>query len=131
MRLLRLFLLVASLCSCALAQGTTRPVVLTWTASTSTTVTGYSVFVCTVPTGGTSCTPDVTGTPLATVSGLTYTTQQPTLVAYGFSVVAVSPACTPTTPPTSPCGTSAPVTLSYVPVPPQPNGETNVVVVVP
>jgi len=123
-----IFLVVTTLMQ---AQSGTRPVVLSWTASTASTVTGYSIFSCTVATGGTSCTPSVTATPLTTVTGVTYTATEPAGSAYGFSVVAVSPACTPTTPLTSPCGNSVPVTLTYVPVPFQPAGETNVVVVVP
>jgi hypothetical protein len=128
MRKLVLLLLIAV----PLAAGAqSRPVVLSWTASTSSTVTGYSVYSCAVASGGTSCTPSVAGTPLATVTGTTYTTSEATGSAYGFSVTAVAPACTPTTPLASPCGQSAPVTVTYVPVPPQVAGETNLVVVVP
>src|ERR1039458_4325714 len=68
-----MFLVVATLTQ---AQSSTRPVVLSWTASTASTVTGYSIFSCAVATGGTSCTPSVTGIPLTTVTGVTYTTTE-------------------------------------------------------
>jgi hypothetical protein len=115
----------------AQAQAATRPVVLTWTASTSTTVTGYAVFRCAPVSPNTSCTPVTTGTPLASVSGTTYTDTPNTIATYGYSVVAVAPACTPTTPNTTPCGQGAAVTLTAVPVPPQTAGATNIIVVVP
>jgi len=130
MRFLRSLLLLFAGAT-AFAQAATRPVVITWTASTSTSVTGYSVFTCTVASGGTSCTPSLTGTPAASVSGTTATLTETTGLAYGVSVVAVAPPCGPTTPPTTACGNSAPATLSYVPVPPQVAGASNIVVVVP
>jgi hypothetical protein len=122
-------ILLAAMLPAAAAQS--RNVVLSWTASTSSGVTGYEVFGCTVASGGTSCTPSTTGTPLATVTGATYTISEPTGAAYGYSIVTVTPACTPTTPLTTPCGNSAPVIVSYVPVPPQTNGASNLVIVVP
>jgi hypothetical protein len=51
-------------------------------------------------------------------------------VAYGFSVVAVSPACSLTGSPTVACGNSAPDVVAYVPVPPQPPPPTNDIIVV-
>lgn len=125
-----LVLLIVVVSVSAMAQS--RPVAITWTASTSSSVSGYNVYGCTVTTGN-SCTPNITGTPLnsSLVSGTSFVIQEPISTAYGFSVVAVSPACTPTTPITTPCGTSSPLTANYVPVPPNPNPGTNVVVVVP
>lgn len=115
----------------AQAQAATRPVVLTWTASTSTSVTGYSIFRCTPVSPNTACTPSTTGTPLATVTGTTYTDNPNTGTTEGYSVVAVAPACTSSTPNTTPCGQSAAATLTAVPVPPQTAGATNIIVVVP
>lgn len=113
------------------AQAATRPVVLTWTASTSNSVTGYAVLRCATISPATACTPNPTSTPLATVSGTTYTDTPNTQTTYGYSVVALAPACTPTTPTTTPCGSSAAATLTAVPVPPQTAGATNVIIVVP
>lgn len=113
------------------AQAATRPVVLTWTASTSSSVTGYAVLRCATISPATACTPNPTSTPLATVSGTTYTDNPNTQTTYGYSVVALAPACTPTTPTTTPCGSSAAATLTAVPVPPQTAGATNVIIVVP
>lgn len=114
------------------AQSASRPVVLSWTPSTSSGVTGYAIYRCIVASGGTSCAPSTTGTPLATASGTTYTdTTTSTGSAYGYTIIAQAPACTSSTPLTTPCGNSAPVTVSYVPVPPQTSGASNVVVVVP
>jgi hypothetical protein len=114
----------------SMAQAATRTVVLSWTASTSTSVTGYSVYSCTVPAGGTSCTPSITGTGTS-VTGTTYTVQEATGQAYGFSVIAVAPPCSNVTPTSTPCGNSVPATVTFVPVPPQTSGASNVVVVVP
>ena len=130
MKILKWFAVLLFLALPLMAQSS-RPVVLTWNASPSSGITGYSVYACTVPTSGTSCTPSLTGTPLATVTGLTYTTTEPIQIAYGFSVIVNGPACTSSTPLTQPCGNSAPVTVSYVPVPPNVAGESNLVVVVP
>lgn len=108
-----------------------RPVSVTWTASTSSSVTGYSVFRCTVPAGQTSCTPSVTGAPLKTVTGTSFSDSAPIGAAYGYSVVANAPACSPTSSLSVPCGTSGPATLGYIPVPPQTDGAHNTVIVVP
>ncbi len=128
----RIVLVAALLCACAipsLAQAATRPVVLTWVASTSSGITGYSIYRCTV--SGTTCTPNLNGTPLATVTGLTYTDSATTQTTYGYSVVANAPACTPTSPPTTACGNSPAAVLGAVPVPPQANAVSTFVIVVP
>lgn len=127
MKELAIFLLMSVSLS---AQAATRSVILTWTASTSTTVTGYSVYRCTVVSPATTCTPNVSGTAIGTSTGTSYTDSAATGSAYGYSVVANAPACTGSTPVTSPCGTSAPASTT-VPVPPQTAGATNVIVVVP
>src|SRR6266700_8058487 len=100
----RAFLVFFALSLSALAQAATRPVVLNWTASTSTSVTKYSIYGCTAVSPATSCTPDITGTPIATVSGLTYTEQTATGNYRGYYVVAVAPACSSTSSITTPCG---------------------------
>lgn len=114
----------------AQAQAATRPVVLNFTASTSSSVTGYAVFRCTVVSPATTCTADVTGTPIGSVTQTPFVDNPTVLAAYGYSLVAVSPKCTPTTPVTTPCGNSAPATVT-VPVPPPPASGTAVIVVVP
>lgn len=126
MRILALLLLTLS----AAAQTPTRSVVLSWTASTSTSVTGYSVYSCTVAAPASSCTPSLTGTPVTT-SGTTLTLSEPVNAAYGYSVVANAPACTSSTPVGTACGNSSPLTVGFVPVLPQPASGSNVVVVVP
>lgn len=139
MKTLRLFCVIAifslsgGLMNLAQAAAqTTRPVVLTWVASTSSSVTGYNIFRCTVVPPAIACTPAVTGTSIGTVTGVTYTDSAvPVQATYGYSVVAVAPACTGTSSPTVPCGNSAPATLNSVPVPPQTGGATNIIVVVP
>ena len=108
----------------------TRTVNITWTASTSS-VSNYVIYSCTVPSGNTSCTPNVTGTPIGTVTTTSFTTSETTGVAYGFSVVAEAQPCTSTSSLTVPCGSAPPDTLTYVPVPPVVAGETNLVIVVP
>jgi len=132
MKMLRVvLLLLPALAISALAQAASRNVVLSWSASPSTSVTGYSIYICTVASGGTSCTPNLTSTPLCTVAGLTCTVLEPTQAAYGFSIVANGPACSMTSSLTVPCGNAPPTTLSYIPVPPTVAGESNMVVVVP
>lgn len=130
-----LFLVAFALCLCSLpataAAQAQRQVVLTWTASTSTSVTGYNVFRCSVPSGGTTCTPVLTGTPLGSASGTTFTDTVAVQTTYGYSVVATAPPCSLTTPNTTPCGSSTPATLTAVPVPPQTAGAQNLIVVVP
>lgn len=128
----RIILAFALVLASSLAMAAqSRPVVITWTASTSASVTGYAIYSCTVPSGGTSCTPSTSGTPLATVTTTTFAISEPISTTYGYSVVAQAPACTPTTPLTTPCGSAPPVTVTAVPVPPQVAGASNVVVVVP
>lgn len=126
----RIFSLILAFSCLSFAQAATRPVVLTWTASTSSSVTGYAVYSCTVPSGATSCTPTMTGTPNV-VTGTTFTIQETVNAAYGFSIVAQAPACSSTTPMGTPCGNASPATVTYVPVPPQTAGATQVIVVVP
>ncbi|MGD0760232.1 MAG: hypothetical protein ABR921_15140 [Candidatus Sulfotelmatobacter sp.] len=55
----------------AMAAAQSRTVTLTWVASTSSAVTAYNVYSCTVVSPATSCTPVVSGTPLATVTAPT------------------------------------------------------------
>ena len=129
--MLKQVLVVIVLCIATLAQAGTRAVNLTWVAPAGGGVTNYTIYACTVPTGGTSCTPSVTGTPVGTVTTTSFSTTEATGLGYGFTVVANYPPCTSTSPITTPCGGGGSVTVSFVPVPPQGTGATNVVVVVP
>lgn len=113
------------------AQAATRPAILTWTASTSTGVTGYGVFRCAVVSPATTCVPNTAGTPLATVSGLTYTDNPVIGTAYGYSVVAEAASCSSTTGLTAVCGNSAGAGPGYVPVPLLVDGAHSVTVVIP
>lgn len=115
----------------AFAQAASRPVNVTWTVSTSPGVVNYTVFTCVVPSAGTSCTPPITGTPVATVTTGSVVLTETTGQAYGISVVTNAAPCTLSTPLTTACGSSAPATLAYVPVPLVVSGSSNIVVVVP
>lgn len=115
------------LCSAALfAQGATRTVALAWTASTSTGVNGYNVYRATSASGPFT----LLNTALVTVtsySDLSATVGQ----TYTYEVAAVAPACTPTTPATTPCGQSPMSVPSTTTVPPQPAVTVTVTVAVP
>lgn len=114
--------------------GTTRLVTLSWTASVSTGITGY-----TISTGSSAAGPFVqvgcTGTvPGSTcVSGSTSTTSAYNDVetignTVWYQVVAVAAPCTSTTPVTTPCGISQPAGTSTT-IPARPAITTVVVVV--
>lgn len=124
-------LLLFALASVASAQAATRPVNMTWTAPTGGGVTNYTIFKCNVPTGGLSCTPILTGTPIGTVTATSFSTTETVGAAYGYAVVANYPACTLTSSLTTPCGAGGSVTVNFVPVPPQGGSATNVVIVEP
>lgn len=131
----RLLALVILFAASACAQS--RNIVLTWTASTSTGITGYAVLMAATPTGtfaqigcvgsvaGSTC---VSGT---TASTTTYTDTEATGASYSYEVVAVAAACTPTTPVGTACGSSPPSTVSTTTVPPKPVSITTVVLTVP
>lgn len=104
---------------------TTRTVSLSWTASTSTGVTGYNLYRCTSP-----CTLTIPGTPLSTTAGLAIADATAAVgQTYIYGVTAFAPACTPTTPVSTPCGESAAVTAT-VPVPPKPTPPNGSLVVI-
>src|SRR5579863_5122829 len=96
MKIFNHVLVVLVLCVATLAQAGTRPVNFTWTAPSGGGVTNYTIYSCTVATGGTSCTPSTSGTPLGTVTTTSFSTMQTTGVAYGYTVVANYPPCTGT-----------------------------------
>ena len=127
--LLGIFILCTS--SVLMAAQTSRTANMTWQAPASGGVTNYTVFMCTVPSGATSCTPNVSGTPTATVTTPSYSTTLVTGAAYGVTVVANYPACTLTTPLTTPCGGGGSVTVGYIPAPPQGSGAQNFIIVLP
>lgn len=131
MRVLNNILIILVLCVATLAQATTRSVNLSWAAPVGGGVTNYTIYSCTVPIGGTSCTPNVNGTPLGTVTTTSFSTTEPVGFGYGFTVVANYPVCSNTSSFTTPCGGGGSVTVSFVPVPPQGTSATNVVIVVP
>ena len=130
MRILILFL--ASIVAMA-AQ--TRTVNVSWTASTTSGVTGYSIATGTAAAGPFTfkgCTGTVSGQTCVNGSTATTTTFSDTETVGAtvfYQVSAVAPACTPTTPVTQACGSSAPVVASTT-IPPQP-GVSTVVLVVP
>ncbi len=133
---MRYVILAIALCMsiAAVAQTPTRPIILSWVSSTSTTVTGYSLYVCSSTTA-VACTPTATGTPAQTfTTTATSGVYQGTIgLYYTMVLVANAPACTGTSPIAVACGNSAPATLSPnpLPVPPQVNGATIATVAVP
>jgi hypothetical protein len=126
--LLMVFVLLTSVVSAA-AQ--TRPANVTWQPPTVGGVLNYTLYECTVPTGATSCVPNVSGTPIATVTTTSYSATLTTGVAYGITVVANYSACTLTSSLTVPCGGGGSVTVGYIPAPPQGSGAQNIVIVLP
>jgi hypothetical protein len=122
MRILRLFPICCLMTVAAMAQAATRPVVITWAPSPSTSVTGYSIYVCSA-TATMPCTPSTTGTPAltATASSTSAVYQANIGSYYSISVMANGPACTGTSPIATPCGNSQAVTgmPNPLPVPPQ------------
>lgn len=118
----------------ALAQAATRPIVLTWTASQSSSVTGYSLYYCSNSTG-TACIPVTTGTPAQTFTATaTSAVFQGTIGSfYTFVLIANAPACTGTSAIGTPCGNSSPVsfTPNALPVPPTTVGASGTAVGVP
>ena len=121
---MKLLLGILLFCLSLLAQGATRSVVLTWTASTSTGVIGYNVL------RGTSVNGPFTLLNTSPVAGVTYTDQGTVGQTYTYQVVSVAAPCTSTTPVTTACGTSAPATASTT-VPPVPNVTATITIVVP
>lgn len=116
-----LFLAILALSIATFAQTTSRPVTLSFSASPSSDVTSYKIFSCQVVSPATTCTPDATGIPVATpTSAGTISVMMTIGSSYVFSLVAVAPACTITTPLTTPCGNSAATlwTPNPLPVPP-------------
>ena len=122
MRFILLFLAVGS----ALAAQTTRPVDLSWTASTSASVTGYNVQRATSPSGPFTV---LNSAPITTTSFVDSTATVGS--TYSYQVIAISPACASSTPVGTACGNSAPSTASTTTVPPQPAVVVTVTVVVP
>ena len=103
----------------------TRPVQVSWTASTSSGITGYSVY------RGTSTTGPWTLLTASPITATSYTDAAVTTGAtYTYQVIVVSAACTPTTPVTTVCGSSA-ATPTTTNVPPTPNAVVSVTTIVP
>ncbi len=113
----------------------TRNVLLSWTASTTTPcsstvttgcVSGYNVYRSTSSTGpfttplNSTLLTSTTFTDTGAVIGSTYT----------YAVTAVGPACTPTTPVGTPCGSSLPAT-DTTNIPPQPAITVSITVTIP
>jgi len=105
---------------------TTRSVDLTWSASTSSGVTGYNVMRATSTSGPftTLNTSLVAGTAYVDTTAVVGST-------YTYEVTAVAAACTPTTPVGTPCGSSVPSTPATTTVPPQPAVTVTVTIAVP
>jgi len=136
MRRISFLILIFAFSMLSYAQAaTTRPVNVTWGASSSTTVTGYNVLRCAVPTGAATCTPSGTalnGSTLIPATTLAYTDPAvPTGSSYVYGVVAVAPACSGTSSPTAPCGDAPMSDSGLVPVPPTPAGAGSIIVIVP
>jgi hypothetical protein len=129
MRILLLFF-----AAIALMAAQSRTVNVTWTASTTSGVTGYTISTGAAAIGPfifKGCTGTVTGQTCvlgSTATTTTYADSEPVGGTVFYQVSAVAVACTPTTPITQACGASAPVVASTS-VPPQPSVSTVVLVV--
>lgn len=124
-RFLLSILIVTILTTISVWAQATRPVGLSWTASTSSGITGYNVLR-SASTSGPFTTINaslVTGTAYTDTSAVVGST-------YTYEVVAVAAACTPTTPVGSTCGSSAPSAPATTTVPVQPNVTLIVTVIV-
>ena len=131
MKTCSLLLLLASI---SLAQ-TTRQVSLSWTASPSTGITGYTISTASTPVGPfaqVGCVGLVAGSMCVngSISSTTnYNDTEPVGSTVYYQVVAVAAACTPTTPATQSCGVSGPASANTT-VPPRPTSVTTIVVIV-
>lgn len=121
-------LLILSLLAATMVPVTaqSRPVLLTWGASTSTGVTGYNVFRSASPTGPFTTPLNATPTTSLTFTDTTAVIGQ----TYTYAVTAVGTPCTPTTPVSTPCGSSAPATATTT-IPVQPGGTVTIVITIP
>lgn len=109
-----------------------RPVVITWVASTSTSVTGYTIstatsaagpftqIACTGTVAGSTC---VSGT---TASTATYQDTQTVGATVVYQISAIGPACTSGT---TPCG-KASVTTPAIQIPPTVAAPGNVTIII-
>lgn len=108
------------------AQAATRPVNVTWNQTAVTNATGYNLYEGPSATGPWT---KLNSTPLA-VSSPSFADVGTVGETRFYGVTVVTPACTPTTPVTTPCGESDKATASTT-VPPRPGSTTTVVVSVP
>lgn len=109
------------------AQAATRPVNVVWNQTTVANATGYNLYV-----GST------TGGPYTKINSSVIPVNTPQLADTGtvgttrfYVVTVVTPACTPTTPVTQPCGESGYSAEAATTVPPRPTVTTTVVLSVP
>lgn len=120
MKRLVFVVLLLALSLVAQAQAT-RPVTLSWVDSVSTTVTGYSIYVCVAANSSTPCIPATTGTPTLTATATSTSAVFNATVGnfYSIVIVANAPPCGNSI--TTPCGNSAPATFlpNPVAIPPQ------------
>jgi len=125
MRWLLAWLILATLGWCVqLDAQTTRDVDLSWTASTTTQVTGYNVQRSTSTSG------PFTILNTALIAGTSYVDATAVVGStYTYEVIAVAPACTPTS--TTPCGSSAPSAPATTAVPAQPVAVVTVTIAIP
>ncbi len=119
----RLLILLAFL---AAAQSVNRNVLLNWGASTTVGVTGYNVYR--APQAATPVYVVVNTSP---ITGTAYTDATAVIGnTYLYTVTALTPACTLTTPVTQACGESEMSSPVTVPVPIRPTSTTGAIVVI-
>lgn len=120
-KLFAVFSLVWGVC---LAQGATRPVLLTWSASPSSGVTGYNVYRSTVSGSGYVKIGNTT-------TALTFTDSTANIASqYFYVVTATGQACTPTLPAGTGCGESPNSPEAAVLVPARTSQPGSIVVVI-
>jgi hypothetical protein len=120
---MKIVLVIAASALIMFAQST-RTVSLSWTASTSSGVTGYNV------SRGASTSGPFTQLNSALITGTTYADTTAVIgQTYTYQVVAMAVPCTPTTPVTTVCGQSVPASATTT-VPQQPNVTVTISIVV-
>jgi len=127
--MIKRLILMCIVLAIALAAQSTRPVNLSWTASTSSGVIGYNIYRSTSVFTTTAGLTPLNSSP---ITGLSY--QDTTAVigqTYTYGATAVAAACTPTTPVGTPCGQSPLSPTVTTTIPAQPAVSISIVVAVP
>lgn len=127
-------LLLIFFASLGMMAAQSRTVNISWTASTTTGVTGYTISTAASAAGAftfrgcTGTVPAQTCVAGSTATTNTFADSQPVGTTVFYQIAAVAGACTNSTPVTSACGTGSPILVSTT-VPQQPTVSAVVVAV--